>query len=115
MQRVPGAFSQVQSYLSAVGIPFSINPRIVRGLDYYTRTVFEFISSDLGAQSTVCGGGRYDGLVEQMGGAPTPALGFAIGLERLLLILQAQKVEIRSRIPASCISPPWGCCPEESL
>ena len=87
-------FSQVQSYLSAVGIPFSINPRIVRGLDYYTRTVFEFISSDLGAQSTVCGGGRYDGLVEQMGGAPTPALGFAIGLERLLLILQAQKVEI---------------------
>ena len=86
-------FEGVKGYLDAVGIEYAVNPSIVRGLDYYTRTVFEFVSDDLGAQSTVCGGGRYDGLVEEMGGKPMPALGFALGLERLMLILKAQEVE----------------------
>jgi histidyl-tRNA synthetase len=66
----------------------------VRGLDYYTRTVFEFVSGDIGAQSTVCGGGRYDGLVSQMGGPSVPSLGFAMGLERLMLVLEAQNTEL---------------------
>ena len=68
----------------------SINPRLVRGLDYYNRTVFEWISNDLGAQGTICGGGRYDGLMEKMGGKPTPAIGFAIGIERLILLIKDQ-------------------------
>ena len=86
-------FEQVKAALDSVRISYEVDPTIVRGLDYYTRTVFEFVSSDLGAQSTVCGGGRYDGLVEEMGGKPTPALGFAIGLERLLMVMEAQQVE----------------------
>ena len=87
-------FEGVKTYLSAAGISFEINPSIVRGLDYYTNTVFEFISCDLGAQSTVCGGGRYNGLTEEMSGKAMPALGFAMGLERLLLIMQAQGIEL---------------------
>ncbi len=87
-------FDGVKKRLDALGIEYKIDPTIVRGLDYYTKTVFEFISGDLGAQATVCGGGRYDGLVAQMGGDPTPALGFAVGLERLLLIMEAQGIEI---------------------
>lgn len=87
-------FEGVQEYLRQAGVAFIINPTIVRGLDYYTRTVFEFVSNDLGAQSTVCGGGRYDGLVEQMGGKPTPGLGFGLGMERLMLVLQAQGIEL---------------------
>jgi histidyl-tRNA synthetase len=87
-------FDRVRHALDSIGIAYTVNPRIVRGLDYYTRTVFEFVSSDLGAQSTVCGGGRYDGLVEEIGGSPTPALGFAIGLERLMMILEAQGVAL---------------------
>ncbi len=83
-------FEGVKAQLDALGIAYKINPHIVRGLDYYTRTVFEFVSNDLGAQSTVCGGGRYDGLIAQMGGQPTPALGFGMGLERLLMVMQAQ-------------------------
>lgn len=83
-------FDMVQKHLDALGIAYTVNPHIVRGLDYYTRTVFEFVSNDLGAQSTVCGGGRYDGLVEQMGGQPTPALGFGMGIERLLMVMEAQ-------------------------
>ena len=86
-------FDTVQEALGAVGIEYEVDPSIVRGLDYYTRTVFEFVSSDLGAQSTVCGGGRYDGLVQEMGGSPTPALGFGLGIERLLLVMEAQKVQ----------------------
>ena len=86
-------FGQVRANLDAAGIQYEVDPTIVRGLDYYTRTVFEFVSDDLGAQSTVCGGGRYDGLVEELGGRPTPALGFAVGIERLLMIMEAQKVE----------------------
>lgn len=81
-------FEQVQQLLSSLGISYEINSRLVRGLDYYTHTVFEIQSDDLGAQATVCAGGRYDGLVGQLGGPDTPAVGWAIGLERLILLLQ---------------------------
>ena len=83
-------FEAVTGLLDDWGIPYTINPRIVRGLDYYTRTVFEFISENVGTQGTVCGGGRYDGLVEALGGGSVPACGFAMGVERLLLELEAQ-------------------------
>lgn len=89
-------FEQVKSHLTAAGIEYTVNPHIVRGLDYYTRTVFEFVSGDIGAQSTVCGGGRYDGLVTQMGGNPTPALGFAMGIERLMMVLENTDAEFPS-------------------
>jgi histidyl-tRNA synthetase len=81
-------FAALRRYLDALGIAYEINPRIVRGLDYYTRTVFEFVSSVLGAQSTVCGGGRYDGLVAELGGPPTPGVGFGLGLERFLMMVE---------------------------
>ncbi len=81
-------FDSVQDLLAQYGIPFKVNAGIVRGLDYYTRTVFEFVSTDIGAQGTVCGGGRYNNLVEEVGGKPTPAVGFGLGLERLLLVLE---------------------------
>jgi histidyl-tRNA synthetase len=81
-------FAALRRYLDALGIAYEINPRIVRGLDYYTRTVFEFVSSALGAQSTVCGGGRYDGLVAELGGPPTPGVGFGLGLERFLMMVE---------------------------
>ena len=80
-------FKSVQDNLTAQNITFQVDPHIVRGLDYYNRTVFEFVSEGIGAQSTVCGGGRYDGLVSQMGGKDTPALGFGLGIERLMLLL----------------------------
>ncbi|MFR5048871.1 MAG: histidine--tRNA ligase [Faecalispora sporosphaeroides] len=86
-------FEGVKGYLDDAGVKYEVNPTIVRGLDYYTRTVFEFVSNDLGSQSTFCGGGRYDGLVAEMGGKPLPALGYAIGLERVLMILQAQGIK----------------------
>jgi histidyl-tRNA synthetase len=81
-------FLQLQQYLKSAGQAFTINPCLVRGLDYYTKTVFEWVTTELGAQGTVCAGGRYDGLVEQLGGKATPALGFAIGMERLILMMQ---------------------------
>jgi len=84
-------FKKVQKYLDVQGIEYTINPSIVRGLDYCTKTVFEFVSSDIGAQGTVCGGGRYDGLIEEIGGPSIPSLGFGMGLERLMLLLEAQK------------------------
>ena len=87
-------FEGVQSHLKAMGIPFEVDAHIVRGLDYYTRTVFEFVSGDIGAQATVCGGGRYDGLISQMGGPAVPALGFGMGIERLMLVLENQKVAL---------------------
>ena len=87
-------FEKVQSYLDAANVNYTVNPTIVRGLDYYTNTVFEFISDSIGAQSTVCGGGRYNGLIEELGGNSLPSLGFAIGLERLLMVMDAQGVEI---------------------
>lgn len=92
-------FEGVKSLLTDLQIPYRLDPRIVRGLDYYTRTVFEFISTSIGAQGTVFGGGRYDGLVEELGGKPTPALGFGMGLERLLLLLDAQKIELPAPRP----------------
>ena len=86
-------FEKVQKYLDAQNIEYKINPQIVRGLDYYTKTVFEFVSNSIGAQGTVCGGGRYDGLVEELGGQHTASLGFAMGLERLMLLMEAQACE----------------------
>lgn len=83
-------FETVKKHLDAMNIPYVVNPTIVRGLDYYTRTVFEFVSTQIGAQGTVCGGGRYDGLAEELGGAKTPSLGFALGIERLMMVIQAQ-------------------------
>ncbi len=83
-------FEQLQSLLRGAGIDFVINTRLVRGLDYYCKTVFEWVTTSLGAQGTVCAGGRYDGLVEQLGGRATPAAGFAMGVERLLSLLEAQ-------------------------
>ena len=83
-------FEQLQQMLSAQQLPFQLNPRLVRGLDYYNDTVFEWVSNELGAQGTVCGGGRYDGLVEQLGGKPTPGIGFGLRLERLYLLLESQ-------------------------
>ena len=83
-------FEKLKSYLDAMNIEYTVNPKIVRGLDYYTKTVFEFVTTDIGAQGTVCGGGRYDGLIEQLGGPKTPALGFAMGIERLILTMEKQ-------------------------
>lgn len=81
-------FEEVKACLDLAGIAYEIDPRIVRGLDYYTRTVFEFISTSIGAQGTVCAGGRYDGLIEELGGKAMPAVGFAAGLERLLIVME---------------------------
>ncbi len=81
-------FEEVKNYLRLADIDYEIDPRIVRGLDYYTRTVFEFVSSAIGAQGTVCAGGRYDRLIEELGGNPTPAVGFAAGIERLLIVME---------------------------
>lgn len=86
-------FESVKEYLSAAGIAYALDPHIVRGLDYYTRTVFEFVSDALGAQAVVCGGGRYDGLIEELGGPHLPSLGFGMGLERLLLVLEAKEAQ----------------------
>lgn len=83
-------FEKVKSYLTAAGVPFTCDPRLVRGLDYYTKTAFEIKYEPLGAQSAVAGGGRYDGLVEEIGGNPTPAVGFAVGLERVMLAMEMQ-------------------------
>ena len=87
-------FEGLKKRLDALNIPYTVNPRIVRGLDYYVRTVFEFVSGDLGAQSTVCGGGRYDGLLGSLGGADQPGIGYAMGVERLLMVMTAQGIEI---------------------
>ncbi|HMW24646.1 MAG TPA: histidine--tRNA ligase [Burkholderiaceae bacterium] len=89
----------VCAVLDAAGLPYRINPRLVRGLDYYNLTVFEWITEQLGSQGTVCGGGRYDGLFEQLGGKPTPAIGFGLGIERLLLLLQEIGVPVPGAAP----------------
>jgi len=88
------AFDQLQSHLRALGIGFEINPRLVRGLDYYNDTVFEWINPNFGAQATVCGGGRYDHMVAQLGGQSTPAFGFGMGVDRLVQMLQEQDAEV---------------------
>ena len=87
-------FEELKTCLDLAGIEYEIDPRIVRGLDYYTRSVFEFVSTSIGAQGTVCAGGRYDGLIEQLGGNPMPAVGFAAGIERLLIVMEQSGVEI---------------------
>lgn len=93
-------FEAVKGYLTAQNIEFTVNPHIVRGLDYYTKTVFEFVSNSIGAQGTVCGGGRYDGLIEELGGQKTPSLGFGMGLERLMLLMEAQDCEFpQDKVP----------------
>ena len=89
----------VCAVLDAAGLPYRINPRLVRGLDYYNLTVFEWVTDQLGSQGTVCGGGRYDGLFEQLGGKPTPAIGFGLGIERLLLLLQEIGVPVPGASP----------------
>lgn len=92
-------FESVKNYLNLAGLEFSVNPLIVRGLDYYTKTVFEFVTVALGTQGTVCGGGRYDGLVEQLGGASTPCVGFGMGLERVLMLAEASGAVIPEEKP----------------
>ncbi len=87
-------FDEVKALLTGAGIEYEINPSIVRGLDYYSRTVFEFVTSAAGAQGTVCGGGRYDSLLEQMGEKPVPAVGFAAGMERLLMVIEAENAPL---------------------
>jgi len=92
-------FERLCSLLDAAGIPYAVNPRLVRGLDYYGRTVFEWVTDQLGAQGTVCAGGRYDVLVEQLGGRATPAVGFALGIERLIALLESQHVSLPDKAP----------------
>ena len=94
-------FARLKTLLDQAGIAYTVNPRLVRGLDYYSKTVFEWVTDQLGAQGTVCAGGRYDGLVEQLGGKPTPAIGFAMGIERLCLLLQET-----GKIPAEISADP---------
>ena len=92
-------FEALKGGLDALGIKYSINPRIVRGLDYYVKTVFEFISTDIGAQSTVCGGGRYDGLVEELSGPALCGIGFGMGLTRIVLALKAKQQRGETELP----------------
>jgi histidyl-tRNA synthetase len=92
-------FAALRSLLDAAGVRYELNPRLVRGLDYYSKTVFEWVTDQLGAQGTICAGGRYDGLVEFLGGKPVPAVGFALGLERLLGLLAAGGVELPGKDP----------------
>jgi histidyl-tRNA synthetase len=98
-------YHDVQNYLNIMRIKYMVNPRLVRGLDYYTKTVFEVISSHLGAQNAVCGGGRYDNLIQELGGPSIPAVGFAFGLERAVLIMQNQKVTVPGRTPYLLLLP----------
>ncbi len=92
-------FGAVRAALDAVGLEYRVNPRLVRGMDYYNLTVFEWVTDQLGAQGTVCGGGRYDGLFEQLGGKPTPAIGFGLGIERLLLLMQELQLPVPDGAP----------------
>ena len=88
------AFDELKENLEAMNIPYVVNPKIVRGLDYYTKTAFEFVTNSIGAQGTVCGGGRYDNLAEEVGGLPIPGVGFGLGKERLIMLMEANGVEI---------------------
>lgn len=101
-------FEKLKKNLDLLGIAYSVDPRIVRGLDYYTKTVFEFVTTSIGAQGTICGGGRYDGLIEQLGGPATPALGFGMGLERLLLTLHNQGETLAEPEPCDLYIVPMG-------
>ena len=92
-------FENLKKYLDLSGLPYKVNPHIVRGLDYYTRTVFEFVTTSLGSQGTVCGGGRYDGLIETLGGTPTSGVGFGMGIERILMLMEAVGAKIPEEEP----------------
>src|SRR5205085_4978999 len=100
-------FNAVRAVLDLSGLEYRVNTRLVRGMDYYNLTVFEWVTDQLGSQGTVCGGGRYDGLIEQLGGKPAPAVGFGLGIERLLLLLQELKVPMPDAAPdAYAVVPP---------
>ena len=101
-------FEKLKNILTNMGIEYSVNPRIVRGLDYYTKTVFEFVTTDIGSQGTVCGGGRYDGLIEQLSGKHVPALGFGMGLERLILTMENQGCEFMENPTCELYIAPMG-------
>jgi histidyl-tRNA synthetase len=101
-------FDAVKATLDAVGLTYRVNPRLVRGMDYYNLTVFEWVTDQLGSQGTVCGGGRYDGLIEQLGGRPAPAVGFGLGIERLLLLLQELKLPMPDASPDAYAIVPAG-------
>ena len=101
-------FETVKSHLTAAGLEFKVNPHIVRGLDYYTKTVFEFVSNSIGAQSTVCGGGRYDGLIAELGGPAVQAVGFAMGLERLMMVLAADGAQFPEKSTCDIYFAPMG-------
>ncbi|MES2937970.1 MAG: histidine--tRNA ligase [Pseudomonadota bacterium] len=101
-------FDAVCGALDAVGLAYRINPRLVRGMDYYNLTVFEWVTDQLGSQGTVCGGGRYDGLIEQLGGKPAPAVGFGLGIERLLLLIQELGLPVPSAAPDAYAVVPAG-------
>jgi histidyl-tRNA synthetase len=92
-------FDALCALLDAAGLPYTVNPRLVRGMDYYNLTVFEWVTPHLGAQATVCGGGRYDRLIEQLGGKPAPGVGFGLGIERLLLLLEAVGAAVPEAAP----------------
>ena len=95
-----GHFAALRAHLDAAGVTYALNPRLVRGLDYYSRTVFEWVTTDLGSQDAVCSGGRYDGLVAQLGGEPTPAIGWALGQERIVELMQLQQRDVDAMAPA---------------
>ena len=101
-------FETVKSHLTAAGLEFTVNPHIVRGLDYYTKTVFEFVSNSIGAQSTVCGGGRYDGLIAELGGPAVQSVGFAMGLERLMMVAEAEGAEFPEKSTCDIYFAPMG-------
>lgn len=101
-------YSSVKKYLDIMGVKYVERPELVRGLDYYTRTVFEFISGEIGAQSAIGGGGRYDGLVEELGGKPTPGLGFGLGLDRILLLMKEQEIEVADENSCELFIAPMG-------
>ncbi len=98
-------FNSVVEYIDSLGIPFNINPQLVRGLEYYSRTTFEILSEHLGAQNAICGGGRYDGLVSQMGGPSVPAVGFAFGIERAVMVLQQMSDIFKRKDPLIFVAP----------
>ena len=94
--------------MDANNVEYKIDPRIVRGLDYYTKTVFEFVSENIGAQGTVCGGGRYDGLIGQLGGSDVPGIGFATGIERLLMVMENSNVQVENQNTVTVYFAPMG-------
>jgi histidyl-tRNA synthetase len=105
--------NSVFHYLDELGIAYKLTPRLVRGLDYYTKTAFEIVSTELGSQNSVGGGGRYDGLIAEIGGPPTPAVGFGLGLERILTVMEAQGAELPEEAHPSVFIATLGDAPRE--